>query len=75
MTVHVVPRNDERQHAHSLECWCKPRVDWVDPDNGQPWPRGGPRVLHHAADCRETCEELTGEALSPDHTWELVEIE
>lgn len=71
MTAHVIPNNDERMHRVSMQCWCEPRVDWDNPDTGLPWENGGPRVIHHAMDGREACEEITGEKLGPDKNWRL----
>lgn len=38
-----------------LECWCRPRIEWQDPETGEIYP-GGPLVIHNAADCRELIE-------------------
>lgn len=56
MSFHVYPTSDERPHdTESLECWCDPAVEYLDPD-GIPYPEG-PLIIHHAADCRELIEE------------------
>jgi hypothetical protein len=71
--ISIVPRNDERRHELVTTCWCNPRVDWLDPDTGLPWVSGmGPRVIHNAADSRETSEEITGESMAPGKGWEIV---
>lgn len=57
-----------------MTCWCCPRVEWIDKDTGMPWASGdGPLVVHFAEDCRETSEQVTGEAMEPDKTWQMVE--
>jgi len=28
---HVVPNEDLRPHRHSINCWCRPKVDDEDP--------------------------------------------
>jgi hypothetical protein len=61
MNCHLIPRDDERLHHRSTDCWCAPRVDVIDPDTGTPWASGGARVVHNAADCREIVEQVTGE--------------
>ena len=59
--VNVIPLNDEREHERALTCWCKPSID-----EAMSLKRGGREVIliHHAADCRETCEQVTGESLA-----------
>lgn len=50
--VHVVPRNDTRDHniCHGEhECWCNPAIE----DEGE-----RPIVIHNAADGREAYETL-----------------
>lgn len=42
---HVVPLNDLKEHALSVECWCRPKVD--DDDN---------IVVHNSMDGRELYE-------------------
>lgn len=44
--VHVVPRNDLREHVMLRTCWCKPRQDTQDDD----------LYIHNAMDQRETYE-------------------
>jgi hypothetical protein len=77
MAVHVHPQNDERQHQLDTvgECWCDPRVEWLDPDTGQVWAKSAPRVIHNAADCREYAEELDGKAMAPDKRWHITIVE
>lgn len=74
MSLHVMPLNDERRHACSGKCWCLPRVEYLDPENGLPYPRG-PMVVHNSADCREVSERVTGEGVSAEQKWETVEVE
>jgi hypothetical protein len=66
--VNVIPSNDEREHDHSANCWCEPRVEWIDPETGFPYPNG-PGIYHNAADCREFSEEITGESVSEGKFW------
>lgn len=66
--VNCIPLNDEREHEESTTCWCEPRVEWLDPETGMPYPNG-PGIYHNAADGREACEEVTGESLAPDKQW------
>jgi hypothetical protein len=73
MSVHTVPVRDERQHALTLDCWCDPRIEWLDPDTGLPWASSlGPLVHHTAADCRELAEELDGESMEPGKDWAIL---
>jgi len=72
--INCVPRNDERAHVLAVDCWCQPRVEWLDPDTGLPWASGnGPLVIHNAADCREASENVTGESVAPGLDWERIE--
>lgn len=73
MSVHVMPINDERSHSCSADCWCSPRVEYLDPATNLPYPRG-PMVVHNAADCREVSERVTGEPVSAEQKWETVEV-
>lgn len=73
MSVHTIPLNDEREHAPETDCWCEPRVEWVDPETGLPWAEGGALVIHNAADCREVAEAVTGESVEPDKEWRIIE--
>lgn len=73
MSLHVIPQNDERQHAYSGDCWCEPRVQYLDPETNLPYPRG-PMVVHNSADCREVSERITGEIVSQAHKWVGVEV-
>lgn len=70
MPWHVVPVNDEAPHDMSAECKCGPRLEWADPDTGEPYALG-PLVVHEAFDCRQVSEEVTGEAVSEEQGWEL----
>jgi hypothetical protein len=45
--LHVIPRDDFREHLSSPNCWCKPVQDEEDPDC---W-------IHNALDQRERVEE------------------
>lgn len=57
-TIHVYPRNDEREHYTDLEeCWCDPDVQYIDPDTGLPWSNGAVIVVHNSADQRELIEQ------------------
>jgi hypothetical protein len=67
--VNVVPRNDEREHQHDADCWCQPRVEWLD-DDGQVYPNG-PLIVHNAEDGREFVEKTIGEMLSPEKDWAI----
>ncbi len=71
--MNVLPLRDERPHERSAQCWCGPRVEWLDPDTNLPWPGNGPLIVHHSADCREVSEMVTGESVAPGLEWELVE--
>ena len=73
MSVHVIPQNDERPHCIFYECWCNPRVEWLDPETNLPWANGSCRVIHNAADCREISEQVTGECVDDLSKWEVVE--
>jgi len=75
MSVHVIPINDERKHfaGPSYICWCRPRIEWLDPKTNLPYPRG-PMVVHNSADCREVSEQVTGEPVSAEQKWETVEV-
>lgn len=55
--LHIIPLNDEIEHEESTACPCSPRVDWVDPETGDPWPNAAGMVVHNAADCREVVEQ------------------
>lgn len=70
MSVHVVPIKDERPHIPSLNCWCKPKVLWKDPDTGQIY--SSPMVVHNASDCREVVEWATNESYGG---WEVREVD
>jgi len=73
MSVHCVPRNDEREHIFSDRCWCGGLVEWLDPETNLPWAAGGYRMIHNAADCRELAEG-DGRPLAPGKDWELVTL-
>jgi hypothetical protein len=52
--IHVIPLNDEREHAVSSWCWC-------GPDLGDEGDDDTPSVyVHHAADGREDREPCRG---------------
>lgn len=72
--LNCYPLNDEREHELNAQCWCEPDVLWLDPDTGLPWtnPHASPFIVHHAADCREVSEAVTGESVSDDQRWETV---
>lgn len=57
----VTPENDERQHIHGEQCWCLPE-----------WDEGSTVLIHNAMDCRETCEEATGESVDAASAWRLI---
>lgn len=55
MTVLVYPLNDWIEHdiespASECECLCEPRIEWVDPETGEPYAQ--PLVIHNAVDGR-----------------------
>lgn len=52
--VSVIPINDLRRHREH-DCWCRPHVEWIDPDTGLPY-TNGPLVIHNSADGRELNE-------------------
>jgi hypothetical protein len=56
MTVHVMPVEDIVDHHESQECLCGPRIEWLDPDTGEPY-EDGPVVIHNSLDGRELREE------------------
>lgn len=70
--VNVIPENDEREHIMDTWCWCEPEVELFDPKTGKEYPNG-PVINHHAADCREVVEGLTGERMDPDKFWTVYE--
>ena len=74
MSVHVMPLNDETEHIPAAHCLCDPRVEYIDPRNGLPYP-SGPMVVHNSSDCREVSERVTGEIVSPEQKWEAVVVE
>lgn len=47
--IHVIPRNDLREHERSITCWCKPKPDDEEITV----------YIHHSMDEREKYE--TGE--------------
>ena len=49
--INVLPINDLREHQEDYDCWCEPRVEWMD-ENGLPY-ADGPLVIHNALDGRE----------------------
>lgn len=63
MTLHVIPIDDERDHTGD-GCWCEPKLETKD---------GDMYYLHNAADCREFCEEVTGEQVEPGKGWYVAE--
>ncbi len=73
MNVHVIPKNDERPHLARIGCECCPIVEEIDPVDGVPYPDGGKRVIHHAYDCREVSERVTGEMVEVGKGWIVVE--
>lgn len=75
MTLHVVPRNDERQHELTDTCWCDPNIEWLDPDTGMSWASGGHKVHHASADGREFSEQVTGELVLPELSWAIMDEE
>jgi hypothetical protein len=73
MSTHVVPENDERRHIEDVYCWCEPIVLYRDEDTGEEYD-DPPKVLHHAADCREVCEALTNECVAPNKRWFVIHV-
>jgi hypothetical protein len=70
VSIHTVPVLDERRHDLTIDCWCDPRIEWLDPNTERPWVSGlGPLVHHNAADCRECAEEVTDESIEPGKGW------
>lgn len=54
--LHVVPLYDLKEHdLDSTACWCKPRVEWEDPDTGTVYAEA--LIIHNSADHREVVEE------------------
>lgn len=52
MAIHVYPLDDWFDHdTESMDCLCEPRVEFVDPETGEPHPE--PLVIHNALDQRE----------------------
>lgn len=49
--IHVLPRNDLREHEETRVCWCHP-YNYSEPDDER-----GVVVVHHSADGRELVEE------------------
>jgi hypothetical protein len=47
--LHVMPIQDLREHEHSRECWCRPRIE-----TGEQF--SVPVVVHNAMDGRELVE-------------------
>lgn len=53
---HLYPVNDEQEHdLDSTMCPCNPRVEWEDPETGEPYAEA--LVIHNAFDCREVVEQ------------------
>ncbi|HEY1171026.1 MAG TPA: hypothetical protein VGH19_06605 [Verrucomicrobiae bacterium] len=73
MSVHVVPNNDDRQHS-AVSCWCDPKIEYLDPENGMPYEKG-PLVTHNSMDCRESVERLLKEGVDKDKDWACVSVE
>jgi hypothetical protein len=66
--VNVIPLNDAREHEHSAQCWCEPRIEWQHPSTQEIY-ANGPMVVHNAADCRESVERLLGEGCGQHKRW------
>jgi hypothetical protein len=66
--INVIPENDEREHIHSTDCWCCPRIEWQHPTTGEIY-ANGPIILHNSADCRELVENLLDEGCGPMQCW------
>ena len=49
--INIIPKNDEKIHVKSPDCWCKPLVEH-EAENGTTY-ENGPIVTHNAADHRE----------------------
>jgi hypothetical protein len=45
--LHVMPRDDLREHTSSVDCWCRPTPDAEEPSV----------IVHHSMDRREEYEE------------------
>lgn len=70
--THVYPRNDEREHVLSAECWCQPDVEYVHPETGEVYEY--PMHTHHSADCREVSEAVTGESVTTEQGWTVERV-
>ena len=64
--IHVIPLNDEKEHRHSIHCWCGPTYD-----SGK---EAKSLFVHHAADLREAGEQLIGEGFDKKN-WGVFENE
>lgn len=42
--IHIIPKDDEREHEAHPGCWCQPKP--------HPDPHQEQRIVHHAADGR-----------------------
>lgn len=58
--IHVYPLNDLREHdtGETTMCWCQPRVEFKDPETGEPYAEA--LVIHSSADGRELVEQAEG---------------
>jgi hypothetical protein len=54
--VNVVPLQDSKQHVHNSDCWCSPKVEWLNDETELPY-ENGPLVVHQSADNREAIEK------------------
>jgi hypothetical protein len=69
--VNVIPKNDEHPHVHAVDCDCAPKVQWADDQTGEVF-FNGPLIVHNAFDCREFSEAITGEGVSDDQGWVVI---
>lgn len=44
---HIIPQGDYKEHEVSLNCWCKPEEDEIEPSV----------IIHHSMDGRELVED------------------
>lgn len=69
--VNVVPVNDDKEHSLTQECWCNPKVNWIDSETNLPFPNG-PMIVHNSSDQREFVEQALLEGME-DKPWAIVE--
>lgn len=45
----VIDEPEEPKHDEDETCWCKPKVERVNPSTGLPYPNGGMLIIHRDA--------------------------